>query len=417
MKIGKLGYGINNENLENIARKLESKKSYPSYLAIVQAIHEMLWTSTEKGFDEEHHTASLMGHFSTNLAWYMLNAYSSRVLVGNSTTALSGLYDIKWATQNKQSEARTGGDFALAFPTPDKTFKILLFQAKCAKRSGDGSSKVNVYRYRGDKPLKPRGAEVPAQLPDDAGNPSPEESNHSPEDIKKRRSADLRLIDVMRNYRNIDAELPPRNSSDHIHQLESLLRAEHLARKNSKHKGPLLDQRHLSYYVVWNLRRTVRGKDYYPRVPTIETAGHVSNILLSKWQKEGLFDNGLLGEHASLTEARFSIDTSTYDFADSFFAWMTKPRNGGICIDMEAATEFIGSFADICPGVDFLLLNNSDDDSGGGLMLENALRDASFQITTLMDRSALRVLNNAMTQARDAVATPQLTTNKGNTAR
>jgi hypothetical protein len=109
-----------------LLKKVDGKASLLR-LATTQAIHEMLWTSSVAGFDEEHHTASLMGHLATNLGWYALMRHWTPDSAGSAPASTC---DLHWAHQSKSREAIYGGDFGIALREGPDQFKIALFQAK-----------------------------------------------------------------------------------------------------------------------------------------------------------------------------------------------------------------------------------------------------------------------------------------------
>lgn len=389
VRASKAGYGGNETLLNAFRAKLWQRFSSLPYVAMSQAVHEMIWTSSENNFDEEHHTSSLMGHFVTNMSWYVMSEYSARILKGQTTDSMKGLYDIKWASQGKTTEARTGGDFALALPIGNKRYKFFLFQAKRADDSGSGSDSFNLYRCRAEKKTSSHQDGVPSGAIQDEARPSTVESESS-------REVDVNLLDVIRNYKHLDRDLPERNKSAACHQLESLLRAEHLGRTYCEVIKDMPCSSNFAYYIIWNRKRTVRGKITYPSVPTIYKASHAADKIIENLKRTKKIDGGLNLRDNTLERSDFAVETSNADFIEQFHQWSTREKHMGVKIDLERATKFLGSFAEICPGIDFVLLDGSGEGSDEGLKLDSAFQQAGYQVSNVMQRSVLKSLDNAI---------------------
>ena len=110
-------------------------------LAVQSALYEVAWTSGASRFDEEHQTASFMGHLASNLTWYAIAwAYSQDEETGLCLPEVFWSGHTKHPGTNKDSpqyqssETQTGMDFGVIALDPEgREYRIALFQAKMAK--------------------------------------------------------------------------------------------------------------------------------------------------------------------------------------------------------------------------------------------------------------------------------------------
>lgn len=133
------GYGVPSftfgekaiSNAQGRCYGIHSGEKDVTLFAVMQAVHELLWSSASAGFDEEHQTASFMGHLSGNYGWYSLAANMQSVFSENPDHVPPvNLPEILWAAQSHKEESVLGSDFIVAAERDDGSYRVVLFQAK-----------------------------------------------------------------------------------------------------------------------------------------------------------------------------------------------------------------------------------------------------------------------------------------------
>jgi len=102
--------------------------------------------------DEEHQTASLMGHLTAHLGWYARAAFE------NDELARKDFPRIRWGTQSRRREATTGADFILICDVddvdgPDDYVRIIIFRANKTKLPRRGVESFSIDYVTGDRRL------------------------------------------------------------------------------------------------------------------------------------------------------------------------------------------------------------------------------------------------------------------------
>lgn len=297
-------------------------------LAVTQAVHEMMWTSTAAGFDEEHHTASLMGHLASNIGWYALLHRWSLPPDPDPDQELAEPPQLHWAYQGRHREAAVGADFGLAIRAAGDKVRIALFQAKSVQHG----QQADVFR-----PPRGNGARAIA----DASL----EELRSEELLAKRLEGELQLT---------PCESAQRHRNRHqLHKLaacEALGRARLARRSNAPpSKFPVW-----AHYVFWHQHDGASGSK--PAAPTLRTVRNVVKDVLAR-SEAGATVN-LAAPNPRLVEWR--VKAAGRDFIDFVASGFHDGGDGWLVVSGEEARTLLGPMAPLLPP---LLLG---DDTGKG---------------------------------------------------
>lgn len=223
-EIEAFGHGLGTETGQFVASVRGSKPvGKVVRLAVHHAVHEMLWTSGVLDYDEEHQTASLMGHLTAHFGWYTRAALENDELEGEQ------LPRIRWGGQSRRKEATTGADFILicdvdAAEGPDDYVRLALFQAKKTKHPRRGIESFAIDHVTGTPKLSVVSDDMITLMAaigeEMAGDPSPE----------SRAAVDQVLT---------QPAIKPR------YQLESLLRTYFLGRRLTR------ERKQWCFYALW----------------------------------------------------------------------------------------------------------------------------------------------------------------------
>lgn len=323
-EIAERGQGMKDETGRFIATFSNANPSEKIVrLAVYRSVYEMMWTSGLANFNEEHQTASLMGHLTSNFAWY------TRLAASDDDGEVDDLPEILWASQAHHEEAKTGSDFAIIsnISNDDKNInvRIVLFQAKKSYSKNDGNEDFSISHVTGQPKDIDLSQEMKLLL--SAGQ----------EELARDLSPQ-----VMREVEEIIAIDAPKPR----YQLESLLRSHFLGRSLETSRNQWC------FYVIWH--KAVQG---FVKEPTVFSAGSISASLFEKndWKTPG----------------RHKITADYSFFSDLISSSISNPKyDCGITVPIGSINQFMVNVCKILPKLNIAVASKS---RGGNRHIVRAL--------------------------------------------
>ncbi|GEO40152.1 hypothetical protein SAE02_43000 [Skermanella aerolata] len=299
----------------------------PFYASTVQAVHDMLWTSTAANFDEEHHTSSLMGHWASAFSWWaFVHGWSEEFM--ELPHFQKPKLELYWAQQSKKAESMSGGDFAIAHQIDQNRLALTFFQAKCIKPDGQ----VDLWRVAN----------------------------------KERQNSDSSLIRLANSgYPDFKA----RNTD--IHQLEKLIRWQYFGNYISIKKNNYNAKEEWCHYVLWHPSSDESAEGTPPSTPTILPVSLVKKAILPK-----------IKECNSVERSFFKLlpDQNSSSFIDLVSVSMRSGLNC-LVVTKDEANQLVGALAHFGS---LPLIIGSGDTGGSGLgFFQQAFSSAGYQITPM----------------------------------
>ena len=310
-------------------------------LAVCRAMHELLWTSGRAGFGEEHQTASLMGHLTSQVGWYARLAATEAEATGNEGFAMP---DIRWAHQERGQEARTGVDFGLLCnpsgeDAPDTEVRLVLLQAKRATLGRRGAERFAVDQKTG------------------MGNKSMEEArpllnNEAMElCLEAAREEQKGRLTGANELKAIAARLREQRAEEPRYQMETLLRTQFMLATHGEMGDPWC------FYAVW--RRPPQGRS--PPRPVAVTLNAVAKTLYVRERDRETAGQGLLRAGDVDLE---DMNASSHDLIAVLARALDYEDAGfGLRLPLSKVEEAMGEACRLLPDLD--LVTSSSTETGG----------------------------------------------------